>query len=161
MSLLIYSGLLYLLGISIVIALKPEFMFSKDGNWKEFGLGRNLNKYTWMPFWLFAIIWAIISYLIILVIASNTGLGGVTNNIEVVNEAIEPENISRKAMSPVPLTNSKSTKSTKMPSIEDMKKGYYLLDTNESMKQGIPKYIYLGPKAPNLVFHENTNEGEL
>ena len=23
------------LGISIVIALKPEFMFSKDGNWKE------------------------------------------------------------------------------------------------------------------------------
>ena len=66
MSLLIYSGLLYLFGISIILTLKPELMFSKEGIWKEFGLGR-ANR-TWMPFWLFAIAWAILSYLIVLVI---------------------------------------------------------------------------------------------
>ena len=48
MSLLIYSGLLYLAGISIILILKPELMFAKDGTWKEFGLGRNKQKYTWM-----------------------------------------------------------------------------------------------------------------
>jgi hypothetical protein len=36
----------------------------------------------------------------------------------------------------------------------DMKKGYYILNTEETMKKGIPKYIYLGPEAPNMVFHQ-------
>jgi hypothetical protein len=67
MSLLIYAGLLYLAGISIILILKPDLMFGKDGTWKEFGLGRNKEKYTWLPFWLFAIIWSIVSYIIILV----------------------------------------------------------------------------------------------
>ena len=100
MSLLIYAGLLYLMGISAILILKPELMFAKDGSWKEFGLGRNKQKYTWMPFWLFAILWSIISYVFVLVIASNTGLGGVSNNIDipVQNNSIEPENVSMKAM---------------------------------------------------------------
>ena len=90
-----------------------------------------------------------------LVIASNTGIGGVSNNVTIVNDAIEPENVSTKPMRP----NNVSKKSSKnmATSIDDMKKGYYLLDTNESMKSGVPKYIYLGPKAPNLVFHENAD----
>jgi hypothetical protein len=75
MTLLIYAGLLYLLGVSIVLAIKPELMFTKEGKWKEFGLGRSREQYTWMPFWLFAIGWAIIAYTILLVIASHTGLG--------------------------------------------------------------------------------------
>ena len=157
MSLLIYSGLLYLLGISIVLVLKPDLMFSKDGNWKEFGLGRNKQKYTWMPFWLFAIVWAITSYIIILVIASNTGLGGVSNNIDITvqNESIEPQNVSMKAMTPVLPENSVK----KRPSSQDeMKPGYYILDANETVKRGIPKYIYLGPEAPNLVYHNSNTE---
>ena len=102
MTLLIYSGLLYLLGISIALYFKPEVMFSKDGNWKEFGLGRNNERYTWLPFWLFAIIWAMMSYIIILVIASHTGLGGVNhyeNEINVMNEEIDVDNVSHKALS--------------------------------------------------------------
>jgi hypothetical protein len=155
MTLLIYSGLLYLIGISIVLILKPELMFAKDGSWKEFGLGRTKHKYTWMPFWLFAISWAIISYVIVLVIASATGLGGVSNNIDipVQNNSIEPENISMKAMSPV-LSETITKKPTN--SSNDMKPGYYILDVNETVKRGIPKYIYLGPEAPNLVY--NTGE---
>lgn len=159
MSLLIYSGLLYLMGISIILILKPDLMFAKDGTWKEFGLGRNKHKHTWMPFWLFAISWAIISYIIVLVIASATGLGGVSNNIDISVQptSIEPNNVSMKSMAPA-LSNNMSRK--KPSSVNDMKPGYYILDTNETMKQGIPKYIFLGPEAPNLVYHNSLNESD-
>jgi len=159
MSLLIYAGLLYLTGISAILILKPELMFAKDSSWKEFGLGRNKQKYTWMPFWLFAILWSIISYIIVLVIASNTGLGGVSNNIDVPvqNNSIEPENVSMKAMSPV-LPDNMSRK--KPSSSNEMKPGYYILDTNETAKRGVPKYIFLGPEAPNLVYHNMNDKGE-
>lgn len=157
MTLLIYAGLLYLIGISVVLILKPELMFAKDGSWKEFGLGRSKHKYTWMPFWLFAISWAIISYIIVLIVASTTGLAGVSNNIDVPvqNNSIEPENISMKSMTPVLPDNMSRKRPTSM---NDMKSGYYILDTNETMKRGIPKYIYLGPEAPNLVY--STGESE-
>uniref|UniRef100_A0A6C0DTK9 Uncharacterized protein n=1 Tax=viral metagenome TaxID=1070528 RepID=A0A6C0DTK9_9ZZZZ len=159
MSLLIYAGLLYLMGISAILILKPELMFAKDGSWKEFGLGRNKQKYTWMPFWLFAILWSIISYIIVLVIASNTGLGGVSNNIDVPvqNNSIEPENVSMKAMSPV-LPDNMSRKKPSSPN--EMKPGYYILDANETVKRGVPKYIFLGPEAPNLVYHNMNDKGE-
>lgn len=154
MTLLIYSGLLYLFGISIVLILKPNIMFSKDGNWKEFGLGKNKEKYTWIPFWLFAILWAILSYVFILIIASNTGIGGITSKIDIPidNNAIEPENISYKS-----LNNSMSSR-RKITDTGDMKSGYYILDTNETMKRGIPKYIFLGPEAPNLVYRNSIDE---
>jgi hypothetical protein len=158
MTLLIYSGLLYLVGISVVLVLKPELMFGKDGSWKEFGLGRNKHKYTWMPFWLFAIMWAIISYVIVLVIASTFGVAGVTNktDLPVPTESLEPENVSFKPMAPVPL----STSIKKKPASNEMKSGYYILDTNETMKKGVPKYIYLGPEAPNLIYSNSIPESD-
>lgn len=141
MSLLLLSGLLYLMGISSILILKPDIMFSKDGSWKEFGLGRGKNKYTWLPFWLFAISWAIISYIIVLVIS--TTFGYIDNKTELVvpTESIESEN-----MSIAPLSNIKK----KSP---DLKPGYYILNTNETVKKGIPQYIYLGPEAPNLIYN--------
>jgi hypothetical protein len=154
MSLLIYSGLLYLAGISTILILKPDLMFAKDGTWKEFGLGRNKQKYTWMPFWLFAISWSIISYVIVLVIASNTGLGGVSNNVDipVQTDALEPQNVSTKAMKPALEEGVKNKPNSTKP-------GYYILNTNETIKHGVPKYIFLGPEAPNLVYQNS--EGEL
>jgi hypothetical protein len=106
-----------------------------------------------MPFWLFAIVWAILSYLLVLVVASHTGLGGVSANTEisVSKDTIEPENVSMKSMSPVLPKKKPNT-------MGDMKKGYYILDTNETIKKGIPKYIYLGPEAPNLVYHHETDD---
>ena len=154
MYLLISSGILYLIGISIVLMLKPELMFSADGKWKEFGIGRSKDKYTWLPFWLFAIMWAIISYMIVLVIASHTQLNVVENNVSVIseNEVITPENITTKSLEPIPI----STKKKMTP--QNMKNGYYILNEAETMKKGVPKYIYLGPEAPNLVFHSSTME---
>ena len=128
-------------------------MFAKDGTWKEFGLGRNKQKYTWMPFWLFAISWSIVSYVIVLVIASNTGLGGVSNNtdIPVQTNAIEPQNVSTKAIKPSIMEE--GVKNSNSP-----KPGYYILNTNETIKHGVPKYIFLGPEAPNLVYQNTETE---
>ena len=143
MTLLIYSGLLYLLGVSLVLTFKPEIMFTKEGAWKEFGLGRNHHRYTWMPFWLFSIVWAIMSYVIILVIASNTGLGGVSMNTDInVYENIDFENVS-KSMKPAFTLNRNTA---------DMKNGYYILDANETAKHGVEKYVFLGPAAPNIIY---------
>ena len=36
-------------------------MFDEKGNWKEFGFLQN-EKYTWFPFWLFCILWAVLSF---------------------------------------------------------------------------------------------------
>jgi hypothetical protein len=155
MYLLISSGILYLIGISIVLMLKPELMFSADGKWKEFGIGRSKDKYTWLPFWLFAIMWAIISYIIVLVIASHTQVGPDVgeNQASIISstEVITPDNVTTKSLTPTPITSANKKITT-----QNMKNGYYILNEAETMKKGVPKYIYLGPEAPNLVFHSSS-----
>jgi len=39
-------------------------MFDANGVWKEFSLKQD-DKHTWFPFWLFCILWAILSYSIV------------------------------------------------------------------------------------------------
>lgn len=162
MKRLIYSGLLYLAGVSTVLYMKPELMFNKEGEWKEFGLGRNQERYTWMPFWLFTILWAMLSYLIVLRLTSSSAHSSNRSfsidlsesldhsDISVSNESIEPDNVSTKALS--------SSVKKRPTHVNEMKKGYYILDANETAKKGIPKYIYLGPEAPNLLFHDLSKE---
>lgn len=140
MKILLFAGMLYLILIGTVLVLRPQLMFTAKGAWKEFGIGRNPELYTWMPFWLFAILSAILSYLIVLLIAGSFGVPGV----EVVHETVvtsEEANIA-----PASLRRSRATG----PS--DMKPGYYILDPVETAKKGVPKYIYLGPEPPNLLF---------
>ena len=137
---LLYAGLLYLAGIAVILTLKPSLMFSPNGAWKEFGIGRSRERYTWMPFWLFAVMWAILSYLIVLMLSPVVK----KEMISIPTSEIEPDNVSNKAMKPAIAATRGDT----------MKKGYYILDTNETMKRGVPKYIYLGPEAPNMVYHE-------
>jgi hypothetical protein len=157
MMLLVLAGLLYLAGISVILILKPELMFTKDGNWKEFGIGRNKHRYTWLPFWLFAITWAILSYIVVLVIASVFEIAGVKrkSDIPVSVESIEPENVSSTtSLTAVPKKKAIPT------SMADMKSGYYILDANETIKRGIPKYIYLGPEAPNVIYNSSISESD-
>lgn len=132
MRVLLYSGLLYLLGIAIVLALKPSFMFTADGAWKEFGVGRNPEKYTVFPIWMFAIAWAVVSFFIIQLLGTLAVLPGVEwTRIESgpVNStgSIEP-------------TSSRSRK-TGPP---ELKPGYYMLNTEGTAAEGVPKYIYIG-----------------
>ena len=133
MRILLYSGLLYLLGIAIVLAIKPKLMFADDGGWKEFGLGRNPERFTWFPFWLFVLLWAILSFFFIQFLATIGFLPGVEwTAIETVppSEELSPRPKSRKANPP------------------ELKPGYYMLNTEGTAAEGIPKYIYIGP-APS------------
>jgi len=158
MSLLIYAGLLYLLGISIVLLIKPALMFSEKGIWKEFGMGRPSATYTWLPFWLFSMIWAILSYLIVLLIASHTGLAGVhtPTDLPVTTETLDPEYVSRTSNSGHSVSGHFVSKKKMAPS--DMKNGYYMLDMNETGKRGVPKYIYVGPEAPHMIYHQDASD---
>ena len=129
MRLLIFSGVLYLVGVAIVLLLRPELMFTPDGIWKEFGIGRSPETHTWMPFWLFCILWALISYIVIVMLADWGMLPGLwVSHVEVE--------------SPAPKVKA-TTSGNKGP-----KPGYYMLNTEGSGIEGVPKYIYLGPAAP-------------
>jgi hypothetical protein len=64
MKIILLSTLLYLFGVVVILFLKPSLMFDKNGNWKEFGFNRD-NNHTWFPFWLYCILWAILSYAIV------------------------------------------------------------------------------------------------
>lgn len=153
MKQLLYSGLLYLAGVSVVLYFKPDLMFNAEGEWKEFGLGRHRDRYTWLPFWLFTILWAILSYLIVLTLS--TPFSSPKDAVYSVGEErngdeLEPDNVSLKSLS--------SSLKKKPANAGEMKKGYYILDANETARRGIPKYIYLGPETPNLVFRSEQSD---
>jgi hypothetical protein len=132
MRLLIFSGLLYLAGVALVLMSRPSLMFTEEGIWKEFGIGKNPNAYTWMPFWLFCILWSILSYLICVLLADAGILPGLwVSHVEV--------------QSPV-YTESPALKTPKGP--KTAAPGYYMLNTEGSGIEGVPKYIYIGPAAP-------------
>ena len=124
MKLFFIAGIVYLTGVAVVLLLRPRLMFTDQGIWKEFAIGGNQETHTWFPFWLFCILWAIVAYLLVVLLTSDTLWN---NRVEVEAPAV------RKA----------SANGTKGP-----KPGYYMLNTEGSGIEGVPKYIYLGPAAP-------------
>lgn len=129
MRLLIFSGVLYLVGVATVLMLRPTLMFTPDGIWKEFGIGRSPDTHTWMPFWLFCILWALVSYISIVLLADAGLLPGLwVSHVEVESPAIKSKSNSGANKGPKP--------------------GYYMLNTEGTGVEGVPKYIYLGPAAP-------------
>jgi hypothetical protein len=129
MRLLIFSGILYLIGVASLLFLRPSLMFTPDGVWKEFGIGRNPETHTWMPFWLFCILWAVLSYIFVVILAEWGFLPGLwVSHVEVEAPAGRIKNASPLNKGPKP--------------------GYYMLNTEATGIEGVPKYIYLGPAAP-------------
>jgi hypothetical protein len=146
MKWLIAAGIVYLTGIAIVLAVKPSFMFTEDGVWKEFGIGRNPNTHTWMPFWLFAILWSLVSYIAVVVLFSifggKEGKGG-KEKVEVIQtlEEVGPEDMEMDIE-----VVSKSKPKLKRKSLPG---GYYILNRKATEAAGgIPKYVYLGKGLP-------------
>jgi hypothetical protein len=87
MRVLLLSCFLYLLGVVLILYIKPELMFDKKGVWKEFGFSKSEN-HTWFPFWLFCILWAFISYFIMnYIFGSNGGKESTNSNIQPGNSA--------------------------------------------------------------------------
>lgn len=130
MKLLFFSGILYLTGVAIVLYLRPQLMFTSDGVWKEFGIGKNKDSYTWFPFWLFCILWAFVSYFLIILVTPTEYW---TSNIEVSSPAVGSK---------------RGSPHRRVKYVEKVKPGYYMLNTEGTGIEGVPKYIYLGPAPP-------------
>lgn len=127
---LFIAGLLYLTGIAVVLVLKPQYMFREDGRWKEFGIGRDPKNFTYLPFWLFAIVWAVLSYVLIALFEEM--LFGEQDEYQ--------PNIQR------PRNNRSSNKRN---SDIELTPGYYMLNETSTGRNGVPRYVYLGPEEPN------------
>jgi hypothetical protein len=52
---------LYIVGVALVLHLRPSCMFRDDGAWKEFGTDGSPAR-TATPFYLFALAWGLLSY---------------------------------------------------------------------------------------------------
>lgn len=138
-----YAVLLYILGMAVIVYLRPSFMFKPSGVWKEFGLSEG---YTLFPFWMFALTWAILSYAFVTLgsvfvstlVAKSQEMTTYTSNMN-LNTGPVATPISRAPMNIIstiaPAAMAAST--IKLP-------GYYIL---ENLPEG-PKYVYWGTEAP-------------
>ena len=157
----IVAGALYLIGVAIMLVLKPDFMFTPDGNWKEFGIGKNKARYTPFPFWLFCLIWAVVAYTIVLLL-----LPFVVDveDIEMANGS-NASNASRQSRQSNSgnARNVKNNRDRKNNAELEMdsnlefdddtfgtnpQKGYYVLNRKASKIAGVPKYVYIGEEEP-------------
>ncbi len=135
---------IYILGVAVVLYLRPRLMFHADtGAWKEFGLdaGRTI-----LPFWMFALLWAIISYVgatVISVFLSGLALQNVPADVIEANISAVMKPVSK---TPPPVLPTSVLESAKAPSSATVP-GYYVL---EAPKTGPPKYIYFGSEPPTV-----------
>jgi hypothetical protein len=148
MSVLWLSFGIYIVGIALVLYVRPAMMFQPGGGtWKEFGLA-NTGNYTVFPFWMFTIIWAIVSYALATlgsmffasVALKSSSANTTASNLDLftpVSEAPEP-----------PVVKAPKVKVPKPAAITpDRLPGYYVL---ESPAVGQPKYVYYGTEPPTL-----------
>lgn len=56
--------ILYIFLFTVIMFIRPNFIFDKDGSLRQFGIGRE--RKTVIPAWLLAIMMAILSYFFVL-----------------------------------------------------------------------------------------------
>ena len=114
------AGILYIVGVAVILFIKPSFMFTPDGRWKEFGIGKGTENYTTFPFWMFCLVWSFVSFSIILFLEP-------TSSINLPTVEYDP---------------AEDVKGVELP------KGYYVLNKKATALSGVPKYVYLGQEEP-------------
>jgi hypothetical protein len=127
------SGAVYLLGVAIVLVMKPSYMFTPDGHWKEFGIGKPQDKYTPFPFWLFCLLWAVLSYIIVFFVYDRILISKESKEVSDSSSYQETYDDSDLFYDPSIKTNT-----------QKLKKGYYMLNKKATRMSGVPKYVYLG-----------------
>ncbi len=139
----VLSGSLYLIGVAVILVLRPSTMFTPDGNWKEFGIGKRQDKYTSFPFWLFCIVWALLSYGLILAVQNVMPAVNFRTPVNTTAASTSVYNNSKVKNKPTAIEFEEGSDTTDLP------KGYYMLNRKASKLAGVPKYVYLGPEMPN------------
>jgi hypothetical protein len=136
MMVFLIAGILYLVGVGIVLAIKPTLMFTPDGNWKEFRIGGVDGIGTPFPFWMFCITWALVSYgIVLLMVGSDSAFGQMGQG--------QPQGRRNNWRAPM----LESTRDLEPEGIE-LPPGYYMLNKRGS-KNGVPRYIFIGEEPPS------------
>jgi hypothetical protein len=127
---------IYILGVGLVLFFRPSLMFQEGaGVWKEFGIGTSGQR-TVFPFWLFTIVWALVSY----VIATLFSVYVATLSLRSESNAfLQP--ISQVT----PATATAFPPAIETPSLSSKVPGYYIL---ESAAAEAPRYVYFGSEPP-------------
>ena len=129
-------------------------MFHPGGAWKEFSLNPDDN-HTYMPFWLFSILWALFSYLVATFI-QRMSAARPADDFDLI-ELPEPEP-APKRQSEIPNDLNMETELdmediaepvSKNMGLNKTRNGFYVLNTNKYNKSRVPTYVYYGDKPPN------------
>lgn len=169
MAVLWYAIGIYMIGVAIVLYLRPRTMFRENGMWKEFGLATEAEQ-TIFPFWMFSLIWAILSYalanLISIFFASvalQSEPGNATNatNMPPNSSFIKPISAHPNAYPNTTIPAMPSAMQAAMPTAPITTAtparvpGYYILDPYANPAH--PRYIYYGPEPPGTSSLQSTN----
>jgi hypothetical protein len=154
MTVLWYAIGIYIVGTAIVLYVRPRIMFREDGMWKEFGLATETDQ-TIFPFWMFALLWAIVSYALanlLSIFFASVAIRS-TNTAMPATATATAANLNASFIQPIsshpngqpasyitPTTTAATT--AKVP-------GYYILDPYASPVN--PRYIYYGMEPPGVT----------
>ena len=157
MHVLFLALTIYLLGVTIVLYLRPKLMFHPGGTWKEFSLNPDPN-HTWMPFWLFSVLWAFASYLVATGIQRfllSAGSNDVDADVEDMDmpevEVQEPAPVRNRSRKPVNLDSDMDVDAepvSKNMGLNTSKNGFYVLNTKKYNSNHVPTYVYYGDQPP-------------
>jgi len=148
MHVLFLALTIYLVGTTIVLYLRPSIMFHPGGTWKEFSLNPDPN-HTNMPFWLFSILWAFLSYLIasfiqrmMVTVPTPEGESADFEPIELPEPVELPETDISNLSEAEPVSKNMGLNKTR--------NGYYVLNTKKYSRNQVPMYVYYGDSPPSV-----------
>lgn len=144
MWLFLIAGVVYLVGVAVILYIRPASMFTPEGAWKEFGIGQREDRYTPFPFWMFCLVWAILSYVAVISLApviSGIQMSGKELGDDVLEGA---EDTAYEVFAPMRSAGRNNSPKT-------LPKGYYVLNKKATKLSGMPKYVYLGAEEPGVA----------
>ena len=124
---------IYIVGVAIILFLRPNLMF-RDNGWKEFGLASSGN-YTVFPFWMFTLVWDVFSYAV-----------ATLGSVFIANLALRSTPMAPMIQMPQPKAVAQPVSSLATPGTPAP--GYYIVDPQPV---GTPRFVYFGSQPPTMA----------
>ena len=167
MEILWLAIVFYSVGLALLLHFRPAMMFFENGTWKEFGYQRDA-RHTVFPFWLFAIVWAFVSYALAATLSwtwlaapaamsANATANAFRYSLSDYDDEernyagfdeegegdLEPE------MLPVSEVTVRRGRGRPRGSTNKPRPGYYMLDPTSRESGGLRRYVYYGSNPPS------------
>ena len=156
MEILWLAIIFYSIGLGLVLHFRPSLMFNENGTWKEFGYQRAEgaeSRHTLLPFWLFAITWAFVSYVIaaaiVWVIGSQSGsvVAATTATYALYHQDQQQDLEEQEQQEQQQEVIETERRPRGRPPKTKAREGYYVLEPAAEGK-GLRRYVYYGSSPP-------------